>query len=80
MKATKLIDRIKLDNYRKYNQAEVLIDSDNSDASELIDNKELHIQAKALIAECQFIVTESLNILNKLYISCMESKLTYIVK
>lgn len=43
LKAAKSIGKIKLNDSREYNLAEVLINSDNSDAFKLLNDKELYI-------------------------------------
>lgn len=81
MRVFKLVNNIDLDNNNKeYNPAKVLIDLDNSNISKLFDSKKSFTQlpsAKAIstIVVCQ-IRTKNSNILDKLYILYIGSKLT----
>lgn len=84
MRAFKFVNGIDLDNNnKKYNPAEVLIDLNNSDISELLDPEEPlipYFSAKATLITvvCQ-IRTKDSDILDKLCILYVESKSTRIV-
>lgn len=70
----KLVNKIKLDDNKEYNLVEVLIDSDNSNVSELPNNKKSHTRSKFTIIAHQSIATKNLDFLDKLYTSCMRKK------
>ena len=85
MRAFKLVDGIDLDNNnKKYNPAEVLINSDDFDMSKLSDSdKKLltqHPSAKATPTKVvRQIRTKDSDVFDKLYISCVESKSIQVV-
>ena len=86
VRAFKLVDGINLDNNSKeYNLAEVLIDSDNSDMSELSDSdkKSLiqHLLTKVTpTTVVRQIKTEDSDVLDKLCTLCVGSKSTRVVQ
>ena len=86
VRASKLVDGIDLDNNNKeYNPAEVLIDSDDSDMSELSDPDEepltQHPSAKATpTTVVRQIRTEDSDVLDKLCTPCVGSKSTQVVR
>lgn len=80
LRIVKLVDGIKLDNGGEYNLIKMLINSDDSDVSELPNNEEPTIQSKVMIAVRQSIVTRNLNILDKLYTPYMGNKSTCVVR
>ncbi len=88
VRASKLVDGISLDqNDTKYNPAEVLIDSDDSDASDCSDQEESPIQLSAKSAAevtpratDQQTRTENLKDIDKLCTPCVGSKSTRVVR
>lgn len=76
LRAANLINRIKLDNNKEYNLAEIFIDFNDFGVSE---NKEICTQAKTGAITTIFQATKT-NILDKIYVPCVKSRLTETLK
>lgn len=73
---SKLTDGIDLGLAKKYNPAEVFVDSENSD----VDNSGDDSQSKYLAANLFNVDTDNNNALDKLYTQCIGNRLTRVVK
>ena len=76
LRATKLVDGIKLDDDKEYDPAEILIDSDDSDT---FDDEETRTQAEAGAITTALQATET-DILDKICAPCVGSKSTRILR
>lgn len=85
MKTSKLVDNIQLEHNsnEKYNLVEVLIDLDDSSASDISNSEELSVIHPTIEITSTIIVYQMIgdpNIFDKLYTLCIRSQLTSVVR